>query len=83
MGGEDPSDYLTGVLGYPPPEKGTPWSFVVIWESWFATEDPSPGYTITGIPTSAQLYIHWALSAGRWMQPWLCAEDRSAPTRRG
>src|SRR5215472_14583503 len=24
------------------------------------------------MPTAAQLYIHWALSTGRWMQPWLC-----------
>src|SRR5262249_3988409 len=28
---------------YPPPENGTPWSFVVICESWLATEEPSPG----------------------------------------
>src|SRR5215469_15311627 len=50
---------------------GTPASFVVIRDSWFATDVPSPGYTITGIPMAAQLYIHSALSAGRWMQPWL------------
>src|SRR5215472_9683144 len=39
----------------PGPLSGLPWSSVVIWLSWLLTGEPSPGYRMTGVPTSAQL----------------------------
>src|SRR5437762_9651225 len=51
------------------PEVGFPSASTDCWATWFATGDPSPGKTTTGVPTGAQLKRILTAESGTWMQP--------------